>query len=72
MSALELSVYEILKAKLGEQEAQKVIEFIDPKAEEKINNKKDVFLTKDDKIDFNKMDGWFLDCTNGSNYRVVS
>jgi hypothetical protein len=51
MSALELSVYEILKAKLGEQEAQKVIEFIDAKAEEKISNKKDIFLTKDDKID---------------------
>jgi len=37
MSALELQVYEILKAKLGEQEASKVIEYFDAKAEEKIN-----------------------------------
>ena len=54
MSALELQVYEILKAKLGEQEASKVIEYFDSKAEEKINQKKDVFLTKDDKVDLIK------------------
>ena len=54
MSALELQVYEILKAKLGEQEATKVIEYFDAKAEEKINSKKDVFLTKDDKVDLIK------------------
>ena len=35
MSALELQVYEILKAKLGEQEATKVIEYFDAKAEER-------------------------------------
>jgi len=54
MSALELQVYEILKAKLGEQEASKVIEYFDAKAEEKINSKKDIFLTKDDKVDLIK------------------
>lgn len=54
MSALELSVYEIFKSKLGEAEAQKIIEFIDAKAEEKVNQKKDVFLTKDDKVDLIK------------------
>ena len=54
MSALELQVYEILKAKLGEQEASKVIEYFDSKAEEKINQKKDIFLTKDDKVDLIK------------------
>ena len=54
MSALELSVYEIFKSKLGQDEAQKIIEFIDAKAEEKINQKKDVFLTKDDKVDLIK------------------
>ncbi len=51
MSAIELQVYEIFKAKFGEQEATKVIEYFDRKAEEKINYKKDIFLTKEDKVD---------------------
>ena len=54
MSALEIEVYEIFKSKLGEQEASKVIEYFNAKAEEKINDKKDVFLTKDDKVDLIK------------------
>jgi hypothetical protein len=54
MSAIELQVYEILKSKLGEQEAAKVIDYFDQKAEEKINQKKDIFLTKEDKIDLIK------------------
>jgi hypothetical protein len=54
MSALEIQVYEILKTKLGEQEAAKVIEYFDSKADEKINQKKDFFLTKDDKVDLIK------------------
>jgi hypothetical protein len=37
------------KAKLGETEAKQIIEFIDLKADEKINQKKDVLLVKDDK-----------------------
>ena len=51
MSAIELKVYEILKSKFSEQEATTVIEYFESKAEEKINPKKDIFLTKDDKID---------------------
>ena len=54
MVALEIQVYEIFKTKLGEEEASKVIEYFDKKAEEKINQKKDVFLTKDDKVDLIK------------------
>jgi len=38
MSALEIKVYEIFKSKLGEQEASKVIEYFNAKAEEKIND----------------------------------
>ncbi|MBL7790467.1 MAG: hypothetical protein JNL75_11615 [Chitinophagales bacterium] len=61
MTALELNVYEIFKSKLGENEAKAIIEFIDLKAEQKINTKKDVFLTKDDKIDIIKwMVGFWL------------
>jgi len=51
MSTLELKVYEIFKNKLGEKEAETVIEYIEVKAEEKYQQKKDVLLTKEDKID---------------------
>ena len=51
MSTIEIQVYEILKAKFGEQEATKVIEYFDSKAEEKINQKKDIFFNKDDKLE---------------------
>lgn len=51
MSSLELKVYEIFKSKFSEQEAATVIEFFESKAEQKIQQKKDVFLTKDDKVD---------------------
>jgi hypothetical protein len=50
MSTLELKVYEIFKSKLGESEASAILEYIDEKAEKKIAEKKDVLLTKDDKI----------------------
>ena len=51
MSTLELKAYEIFKNKLGEKEAETIIQFIEEKTHEKINEKKDVFLTKDDKVD---------------------
>ena len=51
MTALELRVYEIFKSKLGEKEAETIIEFIEVKSKEKIEEKKDVFMTKDDKVD---------------------
>ncbi len=54
MSALELKAYDILKNKLGEQEASTILEFIEEKSEQKINQKKDIFLTKDDKVDLIK------------------
>lgn len=54
MSTLELKVYEIFKKKLSEDEASVVMEYFDQKADEKINQKKEIFLTKDDKIDIIK------------------
>jgi hypothetical protein len=51
MKSLELKVYEILKQKHSEQEAQTIMEFANDKAEQKINEKKDTFLIKDDKVD---------------------
>lgn len=54
MSALELKVYEILKSKFSEEEASIVIGYFESKAEEKYQQKKDVFLTKEDKVDLIK------------------
>ena len=51
MSSLELEVYEIFKNRFSEKEAAKVIEFFKSKSEEKITQKKDVFMTKDDKVE---------------------
>jgi hypothetical protein len=61
MNSLELETYEILKNRLDEQKALTILQFADAKAEQKINEKRDVFLTKDDKIDILKwMFGIFL------------
>ncbi|RYE36761.1 MAG: hypothetical protein EOP42_02130 [Sphingobacteriaceae bacterium] len=54
MSVNKLKVYEIFKSKLGEAEAQTIIEYFEQKSEEKINSKKDIFLTKEDKTDMIK------------------
>ena len=54
MKALEIKAYEIFKQKLGEAEATTIIEFIEAQAEAKINSKKDIFLTKEDKTDMIK------------------
>jgi 1,2-phenylacetyl-CoA epoxidase PaaB subunit len=51
MSQLELEVYEIFKNRFSDKEAAKVIELLEEKAEQKIAQKKDVFMTKDDKVD---------------------
>ena len=51
MSVLELKVYDVLKARFNEEEARTVIEYIAKKSEEKMDQKKDIFLTKDDKVD---------------------
>ncbi len=51
MSTLELKVYDILKLKLGEAEAATVIEYFESKSEQKFADKKDFFLTKEDKVE---------------------
>ncbi len=48
MSSLELKVYDILKQKFGEKEAEAVIEYFEEKAEQKYLQKKDVLSTKED------------------------
>ncbi len=51
MSALELKVYDLFKRRFSEDEAKLVIEFFDAKADQKYDQKKDILLTKEDKIE---------------------
>ena len=51
MSALELQVYDLFKRRFNDDEAKLVIEFFDAKAEEKYEQKKDILLTKEDKLE---------------------
>ena len=51
MSTLELKAYEIFKNKLGEKEAEVVIDYFESLTEDKYQQKKDILLTKDDKIE---------------------
>ena len=51
MKAIDLRVYEILKSRFSEKEAETFIEYFDAKTAEKIDDKKDIFLTKQDKVD---------------------
>jgi len=53
MSSIEIETYELFKKHFSEEEAKKVIQYFESKAEE-INQKKDIFLTKDDKVDLIK------------------
>jgi hypothetical protein len=48
MSTLELKAYEIFKNKLGEKEAETLIDYFESKAEKKIAEKRDLFATKED------------------------
>jgi hypothetical protein len=51
MSVSEIQLFNILKTKIGEIEAQSLVEFVKAQIEDGIESKKDVFLTKDDKVD---------------------
>ncbi len=50
MSITEITLYNALRKKLGEQESEELVEFV--KAE--LNNKTNLFLTKEDKVDLIK------------------
>ncbi|HWK05420.1 MAG TPA: hypothetical protein VNS58_17395 [Puia sp.] len=48
MKPLELKVYEIFKNKLGQQEAEAIIEYFEAAADKKYEEKKDILATKED------------------------
>lgn len=47
----EITLYNVLKNKLGETEAQSVVEGIKQTVREEFENKKDILLTKQDKVE---------------------
>jgi hypothetical protein len=48
MVVSELQLYDILKAKLGENEARQLVAFVDEKVKSEVSIQKDTLATKDD------------------------
>lgn len=48
MSQLEIATYELLKAKLGEQEAKTLLEFLTEQIRERSNAQREGFVSKDE------------------------
>ncbi len=48
MTISEIQLYEILASKLGKEEAKSLVEFVEIKAEKKLEEKTSVFATKGD------------------------
>ncbi len=51
MSISEIQLYNALKTKLGDTEAQQLVDFVKSEVATEFNNRKDTFLNKEDKID---------------------
>ena len=60
MTTSQIEVYQLLKAKIGEREAEKVVTFITELSEKNVQTAASNLLTKEDKIDIlNRMDAHF-------------
>ena len=51
MSISEIQLYNALKTKLGDNEAQQLVDFVKSEVTSEFNNRKETFLNKEDKID---------------------
>ena len=51
MFVTDIQLFNILKSKIGEEQAQLLVEYVQKQVREEIETRKDVFLTKDDKVD---------------------
>ena len=54
MSISEIQLYNALKTKLGDNEAQQLVDFVKSEVTSEFDNRKDTFLNKEDKIDIMK------------------
>lgn len=48
MQVSEIQLFQILKGKIGEQEAQTLVEYVETKVEKEFDSKRDVLATKED------------------------
>lgn len=51
MSISEIALYNALRKKLGEQESEELVEFVKAEVRTELENKTNLFLTKEDKVD---------------------
>lgn len=51
MSISEIQLYNALKTKLGDIEAQQLVDFVKSEVTSEFDNRKDTFLNKEDKVD---------------------
>lgn len=51
MTIDDIQLYNALRVKLGDAEAKTLVDFVVSKIEKEFSYKKDVFLTKEDKVD---------------------
>ena len=51
MSISEIQLYNALKTKLGDTEAQQLVDFVKSEVTSEFENRKDTFLNKEDKVD---------------------
>jgi diacylglycerol kinase family enzyme len=51
MSISEITLYNILRKKFGEEETSNLVEFIKADVKDEVETKTSILLTKDDKID---------------------
>ena len=54
MSISEIALYNALRKKLGEQESEELVEFVKAEVMTELDNKTNLFLTKEDKVDLIK------------------
>lgn len=50
----QIKLFQVFKAKFGEQEAEQIVSLIENTVENKFDEKKEVLLTKDDKVELIK------------------
>jgi hypothetical protein len=48
MSVTEIQLFQILKAKLGEQEAEQLVSFVKSEVKSEFDNKREILATKED------------------------
>ncbi len=51
MSFSDIELYNLLRSKLGESEAKSLVDYVKSQVKSEFDSKKEIFLTKDDKVD---------------------